>query len=137
MIEKTKSEDSYIIVKVKNGNNNIYADKKNINLDTNQYSIFFNDFDEPDEIYIDESKQTTVTNKYSFNNKINFVKLIFKKPITNIRAMFIDCTKIIEVDLSHFDTSKVTEFVALFRNCKSLISVNLSNLNTKNVTNIG
>ena len=137
MIKKTKSEDSFITLKVKNGNNNIYANKKTINLNTDQYPNFFNDFDEPDEIYIDKIKQTTVTNKYSFNNTINFVKLIFKKPITNVRAMFIDCTEIIEVDLSHFDTSKVTEFVALFRNCKSLTSVNLSNLNTKNVSNMG
>ena len=137
MIKITKSEDSYILVKVKNGNNNIYADKKTINLNTVHYSIFYNDFNEPDEIYIDGNKQTIVKNKYLFSNKINFVKLIFKKPITNIRAMFIDCTEIIEVDMSHFDTSKVTEYVALFRNCKSLTSVNLSNLNTNNVTNMG
>ena len=44
--------------------------------------------------------------------------------------MFMNCTNIIEFDLSHFDTSLVTSMVRMFRGCSSLTSLDLSNFNT-------
>ena len=51
--------------------------------------------------------------------------------------MFYKCINITEIDLSHFDTSEVTEMLAMFYHCDHLTSINLSNLNTKNVNNMG
>ena len=50
--------------------------------------------------------------------------------------MFGHCYNIIELDLSNFDTSKVTTMGAMFGNCKNLTELDVSNFNTANVTDI-
>ena len=44
---------------------------------------------------------------------------------------------ILELDLSNFDTSKVTNMQYMFRGMSSLTTLNLSNFNTSRVTNMG
>ena len=44
---------------------------------------------------------------------------------------------IIELDLSNFDTSKVTNMSHMFNGMSNLTTLNLSNFNTSNVTNMG
>ena len=46
--------------------------------------------------------------------------------------MFSDCVSLTSLDLSNFDTSKVTDMEFLFNNCISLVSINICNFNTKN-----
>ena len=48
--------------------------------------------------------------------------------------MFADCRDIIEIDLSKFETSNVTDMKSMFYGCSSLASLNLSNINTSRVT---
>jgi surface protein len=43
---------------------------------------------------------------------------------------------LIDIDLSNFDTSSVTDMGCMFENCKNLNSINLSGFNTSNVTNM-
>ena len=47
--------------------------------------------------------------------------------------MFSGCVDIIEIDLSHFDTSNVIDMGYMFSGCSSLTSLNLSNFNTSSV----
>ena len=48
--------------------------------------------------------------------------------------MFLVCSGLTSLDLSHFNTQNVTEMGAMFANCSGLTSLNLKNFNTQNVT---
>ena len=50
--------------------------------------------------------------------------------------MFENCTSITSINLSSFDTSKVTLMFNMFYNCKNLISLDLSSFDTTSVTHI-
>ena len=54
-----------------------------------------------------------------------------------MRFMFSGCSSLIELNISSFNTSNVTDFANMFYNCKSLISLNLSSFDTSNVTVTG
>ena len=84
----------------------------------------------PNLININGNKQNNITYKYYFNQEDNFVELIWNNNINNCKNMFRDCSDIIEMDLSDFDTSEVTTMHWMFYRCSSLISLNLSNFNT-------
>nr|WP_220431722.1 BspA family leucine-rich repeat surface protein [Segatella copri] len=53
---------------------------------------------------------------------------------TNMGYMFQDCISLMSLDLSHFDTSKVTDMSYMFANCSSLTSLDLSHFDTSKVT---
>ena len=107
------NEPSYITMKLPRGYNKI--------IDTS-FST------KPDEIFINGENQEYVYNYYEFNKSINDVKIIWNKNLTNCHNMFYLCKNIIEIDLSHFDTSQVIEMASMFENCESLNSLDLSNL---------
>ena len=48
--------------------------------------------------------------------------------------MFRDCKQLTSLDVSNFDTSKVTRMEHMFRNCESLPSLNLSSFDVGSVT---
>ena len=50
--------------------------------------------------------------------------------------MFNNCNSLTSLDLSNFDTSKVTSMGSMFRDCYYLTSLNVSNWSTTNVTNM-
>lgn len=52
----------------------------------------------------------------------------------SMRLMFLNCTSLLNLDLSSFDTRNVTDMYGVFYCCKSLINLNLTGLNTSNVT---
>ena len=89
------------------------------------------------EIYINNSLSDSKVNRYNFNDSENITILIkWNNTIDNAESMFRDCDKIIEIDLSNFDTSQVTLMIKMFYNCSSLISLNLNNFNTSQVKNM-
>ena len=45
--------------------------------------------------------------------------------------MFNDCSNLINLDISNFNTNKVEDMKAMFQNCSKLTNLNLSNFNTK------
>ena len=47
--------------------------------------------------------------------------------------MFYDCSKLVSIDLSIFDTSKVTDMNELFYNCNELVSLNIKTFNVEQV----
>ena len=71
--------------------------------------------------------------KYEFDEESNKVELIWNKAIDNCYKMFDNCKDIIEIDLSSFDTSQVTNMDNMFSYCSALISIELSNFVTSKV----
>jgi surface protein len=53
---------------------------------------------------------------------------------TNSGNMFNNCSSLTSLDLSKFDTSKVTDMNSMFYGCSSLTSLDLSKFDTNNVT---
>ena len=50
--------------------------------------------------------------------------------------MFNDCSFLLNINLSNFNTNKVTDMSFMFNECSSLLNINLSNFNTNNFTDI-
>ena len=55
---------------------------------------------------------------------------------TDSSKMFYDMRSLTSLNLSNFDTSKVTDMSSMFWGVSNLITLNLSNFNTSNVTNM-
>ena len=92
------------------------------------------------EIYINDEHKTEAKNKYYFtqqNDKLNIVNIAWNKKLDFVSTMFDGCDKIVEIDLSKFETSNIKMMNAMFQNCKSLTSLSLPNIDTSNVTNMG
>ncbi len=56
--------------------------------------------------------------------------------VTNMRGMFYNLSNLTLLDLSNFDTSKVTNMSFMFRSVSNLTSLDLSNFDTSKVTNM-
>ena len=53
--------------------------------------------------------------------------------VTTMNSMFISCSSLTSLDVSHFNTSNVTDMYQLFSNCYSLKALDLSGFNTSKV----
>ena len=68
------------------------------------------------------------------NDEINIIKLIWSEQVDTFYSMFSNLEdNLIEVDLSNFDSSNVTNMFGMFFNCYSLESINFLNVNTSKV----
>ncbi|EOI01602.1 bacterial surface protein 26-residue [Enterococcus moraviensis ATCC BAA-383] len=56
--------------------------------------------------------------------------------VTNMRAVFFCCSKLTDVDVSNWNTSKVTSMLSLFRDTEKLTDADVSEWDTINVTNM-
>ena len=56
--------------------------------------------------------------------------------ITNMNSIFYDCKSLTTLDVSNFDTSKVTNMGLMFYYCDNLTTLDVSNFNTSKVTNM-
>ena len=76
----------------------------------------------------------------SFNNCTGLTSLDLSNfdtsKVTNMYVMFSGCIGLTSLDLSNFDTSAVTNMHAMFSGCSGLTSLNLSSFNTSAVTNM-
>ena len=119
---KINSGSSYIILKTNK---------------TSNVKVFSNDYPEsqtkPIEIRINGIIQTEIRNTYNLNESFNIINLTFSDYITDSTNMFKGCTKFKEIDLSHFDTSKIDKMSSMFQGCISLYSIDFSNIDTSNV----
>ena len=98
------------------------------------------------EQYMDKLKQLFLNyekipfqNEFIFNETGNHILIIkIKDNLTNIEALFYECKKLIKVDLSNFDTSRITSFRKLFSYCVNLEEIKgLNNLITSNIEDVG
>ena len=88
----------------------------------------------PCQIYINDSLEDNIANRYDFKeSEINTIKIKWNNTIETTSYMFNNCNKIIEIDLSYFNSPNIINMTGMFSKCESLTSVNLSNFNTSNV----
>ena len=122
------SKLSNITLKIKGtGTKNVFTSHSNFN------SIYY-----PNIIYINGEKQSIITYSYQLNQTDNIVELEWNNTIVeSCYYMFFRCSDIYEMDLSNFDTSKVSSMGNMFNLCSLLTSLNLSNFNTSNVKTMG
>ena len=91
----------------------------------------------PDEIYINGAKQNYTGYKaLNLQQRSNTIRIVFYNKLTSCVSMFNGLTNIIEVDLSQFDASLVTNMYRMFCDCTSLKSINFGNFNTSNCVNM-
>ena len=83
------------------------------------------------QVYINGNIKSEKTYKYTFDKEDNTVELFLDENIENTNNMFKECTSITEINLSNFDSSKVTSMDNMFEGCSSLTSIDLSNINTQ------
>jgi surface protein len=83
-------------------------------------------------------EEVEISNAPNLPNDSNTVVVHFNKFNENISLyyLFYNNKYITSIDLSNFDTSKITSMSEMFSSCSSLTYLNLSNLNTSNVTNM-
>ena len=88
------------------------------------------------ELFINNEKNTF--QKYFIPNKegLYSIKLIFKTCIKNCSYMFNECSNILSIDLSSFNTKNVLDMSYMFAYCYKLKTINLFNFDTKNVINM-
>ena len=90
---------------------------------------------EPDKVFINGvSSSCKIKCNLSYGN--NNVTLRYDNQIESFYEMFDSLNNIIEVDLSNFDTSKVTSMYGMFENCENLEKINFGNINTSLVVNM-
>lgn len=56
--------------------------------------------------------------------------------VTNMRNMFLGCSNLSNIDVSHFETANVTDMSNMFWRCSKLSSIDVSHFETANVTNM-
>ena len=64
------------------------------------------------------------------------ITLIFDNQIESFSSLFEDVRNVTFVDLSNFDTSKVTDFHWMFSGCRNLEKINFGNIKTSLVENM-
>ena len=89
----------------------------------------------------DEIVQAPENSQYLFgyyNNctAINNLTLLKTLNTTSMQGMFLNCSNLVELDVSNFDTSNVSIMKDMFASCKALVSLNLSKFVTIKVTDM-
>ena len=79
-----------------------------------------------EKIYINGQEEITFF-YHTFTEEVNEVRVIFKNDIISTGYMFHNLNNITRIDLSQFDSSKVTYMVGMFNGCTSLTSIDLTN----------
>ncbi|WEV75404.1 BspA family leucine-rich repeat surface protein [Bifidobacterium sp. ESL0800] len=78
--------------------------------------------------YMFHMAEGLTTLKFGANFKTSKVK--------NMTAMFMFCSKLKSLDVSHFDTHNVTDMAGMFEYCYNLTSLDVSHFDTHNVTDM-
>ena len=133
----------YYIINIPDGiNENFIIGKFIIRESNSSETIIEGKYDEGNlEIFINDEK----LNQKSYNSYRHLFENIgeytviykFNKLITDMNRMFLNCSSLISLDLSNFDSSKVTNMDMTFGECKSLKSINFLNFDSSKVTYMG
>ena len=75
---------------------------------------------------------------YGFSNlsTIEGIGYLNTDSVTNMHAMFYNCSELTSLDVSKFNTANVTTMRAMFDKCSKLTSLGVSNFNTTKVKNM-
>ena len=91
---------------------------------------------EPYEVIVNGEKEESCKRTCVLNKDINNITLKFDKQIESCSNMFFPLKNITEIDLSNFDTSKVTTMSWMFCDCSNLEKINLGNIDTSSLKNM-
>ena len=108
-------------------------------LTTHDYCFIFVNFNSlPNQIFINGVLQNyTGKMVYNLQNQINNITMKWNYQLTNCNVIFTFLKNITKIDLSKFDSSKVTDMRCMFDGLISLKSIDFKNFNTSLVTNMG
>ena len=98
-------------------------------------------YTEPEKVYLNE-QSSDMFSRNSNENKIGNIKDLDisnfdTSKVTQMSGMFSGMSSLTSLDLSNFNTSKVWDMDSMFRGMSSLTSLNLSNFDTSQVTDMG
>ena len=95
---------------------------------------------EPEKVYLNTDSHEMFYSKYGTQNIKNILELDLSNfdtsKVTNMQYMFRGMSSLTTLNLSNFNTSRVTNMGGMFVDMRNLTSLNLSNFNTSNVTNM-
>ena len=99
-------------------------------------SKFFKNYNGiPKELYLNNNKINITSNSIFLNTGNYTLEIVYgDKILTTCNSMFRESSYLQSIDLSNFDTSKVTDMQHMFES-SSVKSLDLSNFDTSNVTN--
>ena len=98
-------------------------------------------YTEPEKVYLNTDSREMFYSKYNEQKIKNILELDLSNfdtsKVTNMETMFYGLSSLTTLNLSNFDTSKVTNMETMFYGLSSLTTLNLSNFDTSKVTNMG
>ena len=107
-------------------------------LDPNDKTAYY--YAEPEKVYLNADSSKMFYLGYGEQKIKNILELDLSSfdtsKVTNMRYMFSGMDKLTSLNLSSFDTSQVTDMSIMFSRMSSLTSLDLSNFNTSQVTNM-
>lgn len=96
---------------------------------------------EPEKVYLNTDSSKMFFSEPSEQKIKNILKLDLSKfdtsKVTNMAGMFYSVSTLNTLNLSNFDTSQVTDMNHMFYNMSNLTTINLSSFDTSKVTNMG
>jgi len=94
-------------------------------------------YKEPSDVIINEVSKPLCKRSCELMDGLNNITIKFNNFIESFENMFEGITSIIEIDLSNFDSSRVTNMYRMFSDCINLQKISLGNMNTSSVKNMG
>ena len=95
---------------------------------------------EPEKVYLNADSRKMFYSEYDEQETKNIVEIDLSNfntsQVTDMGIMFSGMRNLTTLDLSNFDTSKVTDMYGMFRDMSNLTTLNLSNFNTSKVTDM-
>ena len=95
---------------------------------------------EPEKVYLNMNSSEMFYSKYGEQEIKNILEIDLSNfdtsKVTNMGRMFSGMSNLIALDLSNFDTSQVTDMRYMFSGMSNLIALDLSNFDTSMVTNM-
>ena len=98
-------------------------------------------YTEPEKVYLNRDSSKMFLSRVGEQKIENILELDLSNfntsHVTNMNDMFVNMHNLTSLDLSNFDTSQVTDMGDMFFYASSLTNLNLSSFNTSKVTNMG
>ena len=95
---------------------------------------------EPERVYLNTDSSYMFTSRYNSREIRGILEIDLSNfdtsQVTNMDSMFYDMSNLTMLDLSSFNTSKVTDMSGMFAGLLNLTTLNVSNFDTSNVTNM-
>lgn len=88
------------------------------------------------EMYESYSKKYAEEDGNFHRTELPEVSKLETKYVSNMSCMFLECSKLKEIAVSHFNTSNVTNMKQMFAGCYYLTSLDLKNFDTSKVTDM-